>query len=140
MPEISGGCLCGEIRYRVTGDSVFSAICHCPSCRHASGAPLVAWALFSQSDLTIDSGSPAVFASSPGVQRSFCSACGTPLLYESTNLPGLVDITVFSFDDPAAFDIQSQIWTRHETACIGALSGMTRYDALPEFGPDETKT
>lgn len=132
-----GGCLCGEVRFEVSGKSVFSAVCHCPSCRHASGAPLVAWALFERSSLSVTSGRPGVFASSPGVQRSFCTACGTPLFYESDNLAGLVDITVFSFDEPEALEIMAQIWARHETACVRDLSSMERFDSLPNFSEAE---
>jgi len=38
-----GGCLCGAVRYRMVGAPLSSAICHCASCRRASGAPTVAW-------------------------------------------------------------------------------------------------
>ena len=38
-----GGCLCGKVRYRVSERPRISAICHCVSCRRASGAQSVAW-------------------------------------------------------------------------------------------------
>jgi len=41
-----GGCLCKAVRFRVTGDPLHSVICHCHSCRRASGAPSVAWLTF----------------------------------------------------------------------------------------------
>ena len=45
-----GGCLCGAIRYRVIAEPIARSICHCLSCRRASGAPSVAWAVFRPED------------------------------------------------------------------------------------------
>ena len=39
----TGGCLCGAIRYRITGAPVEALYCHCRMCRRAHGAPVVAW-------------------------------------------------------------------------------------------------
>ena len=40
---LEGGCLCGAVRYRISGSPLSSVNCHCESCRRASGAPAVAW-------------------------------------------------------------------------------------------------
>lgn len=40
---LEGGCLCGAVRYRVTGKPYHVTHCHCSMCRRASGAPLVTW-------------------------------------------------------------------------------------------------
>ncbi len=40
----SGGCHCGDIRYEVSGPSVWKAVCYCESCTRIAGAPAVAWA------------------------------------------------------------------------------------------------
>jgi len=41
MVELSGGCLCAQVRYNIKGSIINSAICHCPSYRKVSGAPMV---------------------------------------------------------------------------------------------------
>jgi hypothetical protein len=41
--EPQGGCLCNSIGYRLTGVPLAQSLCHCRSCRLASGAPSVAW-------------------------------------------------------------------------------------------------
>lgn len=46
-------------------------------------------------------------------------------------MPGLVDITTESFDDPDSVRPREQIWTRHETGCVKALASMPRHDGLP---------
>lgn len=43
-----GGCRCGAIRYRITGEPLSAGFCHCRMCQRAAGAPVVAWVGSSQ--------------------------------------------------------------------------------------------
>ena len=78
----AGGCLCGAVRYRVTGPSVWKALCYCESCTRAAGAPALAWAGFEKSRFEVLEGGLAIHESSPGVLRGFCARCGTTLTYQ----------------------------------------------------------
>jgi len=88
-----GGCLCGAIRYRVTSAPTALVVCHCRSCRLSSGAPSLAWAIFRAADFAFTRGAPAMFASSPGVERGFCSRCGTTLTYSGSDRTNVADVT-----------------------------------------------
>ena len=101
--EANGGCLCGAVRYRVTGAPQATSLCHCNSCRRSTGGPSLAWAIFAEQDVEITKGTLAIHASSPGVERGFCARCGTSLTYRRDNRPGLFDVTTASLDDPEAF-------------------------------------
>ena len=97
---MEGGCLCGAVRYRLEGVPLVVRHLSLRSCRRASGAPVVAWITVQRSQFTILSGIPAIFRSSPGVTRRFCSHCGTGLTYENESHPDTIDITSASLDDP----------------------------------------
>ncbi|MEL6829954.1 MAG: GFA family protein [Pseudomonadota bacterium] len=131
MPKQSGGCLCGQVTYEVDGALVFSAVCHCPTCRKSAGAPMVGWAMFHAKDVRYDRSNVTEFASSEGVRRGFCSRCGTTLFYESDFIEGLIDVTTESLDDPDAIVPNAQIWTTHETECVRGLETMIRFPELP---------
>jgi hypothetical protein len=107
---IEGGCLCGAVRYRISGSPFSSANCHCESCRRSSGAPAVAWISIQRSELEILSGTPTIFHSSPHVTRQFCGICGTALTYETTDSSSTIDITSASLDDPNAFPPTAEVW------------------------------
>ncbi len=107
---IEGGCLCGAVRYRISGSPFSSANCHCESCRRASGAPAVAWISIQRAELEILSGTPTIFHSSPHVTRQFCGICGTALTYETTDSSSTIDITSASLDDPNAFPPTAEVW------------------------------
>ncbi|MEO6026201.1 MAG: GFA family protein [Candidatus Binatia bacterium] len=107
---ISGGCLCGAIRYVVRGRPSMSMICHCASCRRAGGAPAVAWVTFAQADMTFVRGTPASFQSSAPATRTFCASCGTPLTYLHAARPTEIDVTTATLDAPHAFPPTHHAW------------------------------
>ena len=79
QPRKEGRCRCGDIRFEISGQPVLVEYCHCRSCRHSAGAPLMAWAGYRRDDFSMLSGAPTVHESSSGVKRSFCGCCGTSL-------------------------------------------------------------
>ena len=97
------------------------------SCRRAAGGPSLAWAIFDEDKVEIVAGRLAVYASSPGVERGFCAACGTSLTYARANRPGLFDVTTASLDDPEAFPPTKEIWTEER------LSWEAANPALPQY-------
>ena len=111
-----GGCLCGAVRYRVTAEPIARTICHCRSCRLASGAPTVAWAVFRPDDFRFLCGHPVGFNSSPTVTRTFCGRCGSPLTYQSSQRPEAIDVTTATFDTPNVFPPAKEIWIEHRIA------------------------
>jgi hypothetical protein len=121
-----GGCLCGAVRYRVNAQPSASTLCHCSSCRRASGAPSLAWAVFRVGELHWLHGVPAYFASSPGVTRGFCARCGTALTYRRDSRSEFIDVTAASFDHPECFAPSCEIWVEHR------LPWMVANPALPQ--------
>jgi hypothetical protein len=134
---LEGGCLCGSVRYRVTAAPVAVSYCHCPSCRRASGAPATAWAMFAEDAFAWTGAAPARYGSSPGVERTFCGTCGTPLVYLADALPGLVDVTVGSFDEPAALAPAMHIWESRRLPWLRIEDGLPRHAEFPPFGEEE---
>lgn len=114
MRIMEGGCLCGAIRYRITGTARSSVICHCASCRRASGAPTVAWLTVDRERFEVLRGATRAFDSSPRVIRRFCADCGSALAYENSKSPATIDITTASLDDPGAFPPTAEVWLDHK--------------------------
>ena len=111
-----GGCLCGAVRYRVHGQPRSSSLCHCRSCRLASGAPAVAWVVFDDTRCELLQGHPATRRSSPRVVRSFCPRCGTPLSYRHADDPGVIQLTAATLDHPELYPPACEIWLEHHVA------------------------
>ena len=91
---MSGGCQCGAVRFCVT-EVGRASLCHCRMCQKAFGG--IGGALVTAKAFTYTRGQPAYFQSSNKVRRGFCSACGTPLTFETGHA---VDISIAAFDRP----------------------------------------
>jgi hypothetical protein len=81
---LSGRCLCGSIRYRVTGAPLRVSYCHCEQCRRFTRAPVFAAAQVARAEFEIE-GKTTQFRSSEHGVRHFCSTCGSSLFFELEN-------------------------------------------------------
>ena len=132
MSDVEGGCLCGAIRYCVSGKPMNTMVCHCQTCRRAAGSPVVAWLTFARADFRLSKGQPAEFSSTSPVRRTFCGSCGTPLTYSRRDSPDSVDVTTCSLDDPDAFPPTHHSWLSDDV-------GWVRFgDGLPTFPQSRT--
>lgn len=124
----AGGCHCGSVRYSVEGEPQHVALCHCSDCRKSAGAPMVGWAAFAESELTVEQGEVTTHNSSGSAMRSFCPKCGTGLFYRNAEmLPGIVDIQSATFDDPSRLPPQCHIQVADR------IDWMAEQHALPTF-------
>ncbi|HXC60870.1 MAG TPA: GFA family protein [Steroidobacteraceae bacterium] len=124
----AGGCLCGAVRYNILSAPTFVCVCHCDSCRRASGAPMVAWATFEKECIALPRAGLQRVASSPGVLRGHCPRCGTCLTYEKSTRPGEIDVTLASMDDPEAFTPSAHIWVSEKLSWVTIADGLRQYD------------
>jgi hypothetical protein len=80
---IPGSCLCGEVRYEVSGPFSMMGHCHCSICRKHHGAMFATFVAVPGANFRWLAGEKSVgsYESSPGGSRSFCRVCGsvTPL-------------------------------------------------------------
>jgi hypothetical protein len=105
--EIQGGCYCGALRYRASGDPVFKGQCHCRECQYISGGNPNLVVGLPEAQFTYVEGSPKQFRRrdlETPVTREFCGECGTHILAKSPALPGTVIVKVGTFDDPSVFE------------------------------------
>ena len=121
-----GGCLCGAVRYRVTGEQLRGTICHCTTCRRWSGAPFLSWALFNQNQFVWVTGEPASLSVTPAVIRKYCAQCGSPLTFEFTDSGEIVGVTTGTLDDPDNFRPTRHNWTSSEVAWLKNVPHLPR--------------
>jgi len=132
--SLEGGCQCGSVRYRITGNPVVTALCHCSLCRRANAAPAVAWAMYQQPQVEFLMNEPAIYDSSSGVRRGFCARCGTQISFTAEYIPGLIDITIGSMDEPGRVPPQLHYWDSQRLPWVHFADQLPRH---PEFPPIE---
>lgn len=132
--KITGGCLCGAVRYEVTQNpDDDTPYCHCRICQKALGGPFAYFVIFSGPNIgdtfRFVRGEPKYYRSSEWAERGFCPECGTPLVMRDSEGFGVM---VGSLDRPEDFPptvhvgIESQVpWLKID-------------DSLPRQRTEET--
>ncbi len=113
---LTGGCLCGAVRYTVTAPVQNLIACHCTDCQHASGTGASINALLPSSAFALTQGTLKVFrkpADSGNVlHRHFCGDCCAPIFSQRANLPDFMVLKVGSLDQHEGMKVAMNIWTR----------------------------
>jgi len=110
---ITGGCLCGKVRYEITAEPVSTANCHCRTCQKAVGAPYVAGLFVPASALTITGHYKeyaSIAASGNTVYRGFCPECGTSLFGRNSAFTQIRPVSAVTLDDPSIYKPEKDMW------------------------------
>ena len=108
---LTGGCLCGGVRYRVDEPIADVAHCHCSMCRRASGAVAVTWFTVQAAAFTLTAQALRTWRSSPGAVRGFCPGCGGQITFQTDATPGELDVTLGTLDDADQHAAVRHVWT-----------------------------
>jgi hypothetical protein len=130
----SGHCTCGAVVVEARALPKWVGICHCASCRRATGATSVTAAGFPRECVYIEGPTLASIASSPGVVRSFCSACGTSLSYQNRRWPEDVHLMVGALDEPGKLRPQFHIFFDERLPWSATSDDLPKYKSTPSEG------
>ena len=105
MPTLplTGGCLCGGVRWEITAPLVFAGYCHCTRCQRRTGSAAAVSARVAPGSLRVISGQNLIQAYRPpdGFAKVFCTHCGGALWSQSQKDPEIVSVRMGTFDaDP----------------------------------------
>jgi hypothetical protein len=135
MAVMTGGCLCGAVRYESTGEPVFSLLCHCRDCQRQSGSAYNAALRVPAAGFRVTQGAPKLYVktadSGNTVSRAFCPECGSPLFLRVSARPDLVGIRVGTLDDPSAFRPEADIFVRSAQPWDHMDPALPKYDTYP---------
>jgi len=122
-----GGCLCGAIRFRATGEPSHVTICYCTQCRRQTGSPMVVFPTYPLDRFELLEGRPGTIRVSDFATRQFCRDCGSPLSWRRDGSPAL-DLFLGTFDEPEHMPQPSdQLWTQHRISWIHPHPEITAY-------------
>jgi hypothetical protein len=115
---MTGGCLCGAVRFEARLEKPEGYYCHCRMCQLAFGNTRAAFVNLRKDRVTWTAAAPTRYASSKIALRGFCGHCGTPLSFEYLSSQRM-DLSAGAFDHPerlrpvAHFAVESRIPSWH---------------------------
>ncbi len=101
MDQVTGGCLCGNVRLTASGRPYRVGVCHCLDCRKHHGALFHASAIFPEDAVQIE-GETRDYAG-----RFFCPRCGSPVFGRSGDE---IEVNLGSLDAPDQFRPTYELW------------------------------
>ncbi|MGI9365873.1 MAG: GFA family protein [Rhizobiaceae bacterium] len=109
--RVRGRCLCGDVSYECNASPKWSLYCHCQSCRLNTASPATAFfGMADGGDNWFWTGQkPKIYNRNPGVQRFFCSTCGTPIAYRADQYPDEIHFYTASLEDATGFEPKGHV-------------------------------
>jgi hypothetical protein len=119
MNRLTGGCLCGDVRFEVTGQPYRVGICHCLDCRKHHGALFHASAIFPADAVSVE-GETRAYAG-----RHFCPRCGSSVFGRSGDE---VEVNLGALDAPDQFVPTYELWTIRREGWLPRFPVKRRYE------------
>jgi hypothetical protein len=131
---MSGGCLCGQVRYETDAAPAWTAICYCRDCQRASGSGYMPVMGVRRDAMRISGETRAfeVAAARGPATRHFCPTCGS-LIFGGVEGPQDQTMSVYvgTLDDPSGWSPQIAIFTRSRMPWDCAVAGAQEFEAMP---------
>lgn len=134
MAKITGGCLCGKVRYSADAEPAFTALCHCRNCQKQTGSAFSTVVAVPEAALNVtgelktyedkgESGQP--------ILRRFCPECGSSVMAEAKVMPGLELIEAGTLDDPSWVTPAMQVWCNSAQPWLALEGEWQRFQKMP---------
>lgn len=130
MSSLTGGCLCGAVRYAIDGALRHITHCHCGMCRKVHGAAFATYARLGRRRFRLVSGESALrsHVSSEGVTRQFCGTCGSQLFWSKKDAPDAISITLGTLDGDPGGRATAHIYAKDRAPWFEITDALPQYD------------
>ncbi|NOQ77006.1 MAG: aldehyde-activating protein [Methylococcaceae bacterium] len=110
---LTGGCLCGAVKYIITAKPIGAGNCHCRTCQRSVGTPYMPVLFIPYQALKI-TGDYKEFATKSAsgntMYRGFCTQCGTSLFGRNSGSDSIRPVNAVTLDDPSIYHPQMEFW------------------------------
>ena len=132
--KLSGGCMCGAVRYTISEPPIVAGLCHCNRCRPQSGSAFSTIVIIRGSMFQLK-GETAVFddigSSGRRVLRRYCPRCGSPLTTESEVAPHVMFVKAGSIDSNEWFSPVMELFTTRRRPWVATIAGAQQFEGNP---------
>lgn len=116
------------VEFEISSEPLWIAYCHCASCRRHTASAVALFAGFDERSVRFIHDEPKVYESSPGVWRSFCEGCGSPVSYCSTRFPSEVHFYVGVMNQPENYQPTAHVYFGEHIQWFDTKDELVRYE------------
>lgn len=132
-----GQCLCGDVKYEISGTLGEVRYCHCLRCRQATGTAFSTNARIANDQFRLTSGHSALtsYEMGPGIHRYFCSRCGSPAFVKLDRDPDYIRPRIGALTGEVDVHLAAHVWTGSKTDWHEITDHLPQYEkAKPRQG------
>ena len=100
---MDGGCLCGQVRFRISAPPIMTFACHCRGCQHLTGSAFSLSIAAPTAAFQITAGQPVIGALHGPSHYWYCPHCMNWLYTEPDGMDWFVNVRATLLDDPYWF-------------------------------------
>jgi hypothetical protein len=129
---VTGGCLCGRVRYEITAPLRAARSCHCSRCRKAFSGAGSAYAEVEPGSFAWVSGAEALvrYETSPDWGLRFCGTCGSTLC--GTHGDAVHGVTLGTVDGDPGVQIEMHIFVGSRAPWDHIGGSAPQHDDFPQ--------
>jgi hypothetical protein len=131
--ELTGGCSCGAVRYRLTSDPMFVHCCHCKDCQRQTGSAFVLNALAEADRVDVQSGAPegVTMPTDSGRPHDIyrCPKCKIAVWSTYGGRLQIRFVRVGTLDEPSALQPDVHIYTRSKLPWVKLPADVPAFEA-----------
>ncbi|WP_209009200.1 GFA family protein [Pseudovibrio japonicus] len=136
----TGRCMCGAVTYKIEGDPIVVAQCHCEECRRVSGTGHTVGAMFRAEQVDISGRfEQYVYTSSKDSQvtKAFCPNCGSPVFGRNTNATEHMTLPLGTMDNADDLEVQVVIFDRDKQHWDVLPETAVIFETQPDWKPEK---
>lgn len=127
--SVTGGCLCGAIKYELAEAPAMMGVCHCKNCQRQAGSAFSTLAGVPKDQFKFTSGEPKLYEdgdtkSGNQVERYFCGNCGSPIYSALGAQPETLYLKTGTMDDTSGFAPQFHVWCDTKQSWVDLADGV----------------
>jgi hypothetical protein len=134
MRQMTGSCLCGQVRYSAEVEPMFTAVCHCRNCQKQAGTAFTIVVAIPKTALKV-TGRTKTFNDTGGsgnpVYRHFCPECGSPIASDVAVMPDITFIKAGTLDDTQWLAPTMELFCASAQPWVGLSGEMRRFAGMP---------
>ena len=133
MAEYHGGCSCGEVRFKVLKEPMFSHACHCHLCQKATSSAFIIHHMIEKTYFIITEGETSDFKGPSGSDRNHrvkrCASCGYAIVsYWEGN--GMAVAKGGALDEPDQLRPRAHIFVERKLHWVGLPEDVPQYQRM----------
>ena len=134
--DMTGGCLCGAVRYRCKGEPLRQGLCQCDRCQRQSGSAFLIAVVFERDAVTIEQGALQIFEAhaddGSALYRHFCPNCGSAVMITLDRYPEIRSMMGGSLDDKSRLAPAFSLWCSSAQPWLTLPDGIELFQGYPD--------